>query len=160
MSQPQADGAATPAPAPRAPSRILVTWAGDQAFDAGREGGPTLRFDGTGLSGQTPPDGLLSALAGCTAIDIVEILKKRRTPPTSFRIDVAGTRAETTPRRFTHILLTYHLDGETLERVHAERAIDLSITKYCSVRDSLARDLTIEWTLVLNGTATGERRPG
>lgn len=145
---------------PRPPSRVDVTWAGGQRFDAGRPGGPVLRLDGTGETGQTPPDGLLSALAGCTAIDAVEILAKRRTPPTSFRVEVEGTRVETTPRRFSHILLSYHIDGEGIERVHAERALELSITKYCSVRDSLANDLAIEWTLVLNGESLGARKPG
>jgi putative redox protein len=146
---------------PRPPQRVVVSWTGDQRFASTRaEGGPALAMDGAGTAGLTPPDALLSALAGCTAIDAVEILTKRRTPPRSFRIDVEGTRVEGVPRRFIHILLTYHIDGEGIDQVHAERALELSITKYCSVRDSLAADLTIEWTLVLNGRPTGQRRAG
>ena len=148
-----------PSPA-RPPNRIAVQWVGGQQFDSTRDDGPVLHMDGKGAAGQSPPDVLLSALAGCTAIDAVEILAKRRTPPSSFRMEVEGTRVDVTPRRFKHILLTYHIDGEGIEREHAERALELSISKYCTVRDSLAKDLVIEWALVLNGVPTGERRPG
>ena len=93
----------------------------------------------------------LGALAGCTSVDIVEILAKRRTPAERFAVDVTGKRFDGTPRRLVHVLLEYSIDGAGIERDHAERAIDLSITKYCSVRDSLSSDILIEWTLVLNG---------
>lgn len=155
-----AETAVLSAAAVRPPNRVAVTWAGDQKFESTRDGGPILHMDGTGKAAQSPPDVLMSALAACTAIDAVEILKKRRTPPSSFRMDVEGTRVDSTPRRFSHILLTYHIDGDGIEREHAERALELSITKYCTVRDSLAKDLVIEWMLVLNGVATGERRAG
>ena len=138
-------------PSTRPPNRVVVQWAGDQAFDSGRPGGPTLRVDGTGASGQSPVDLVLSALASCAAIDVVEILAKRRTPVERLAIDVAGTRVDTTPRRLRHVMLEFRIDGAGIERVHAERAIGLSIEKYCSVRDSLARDVAIEWGLVLNG---------
>ena len=59
---------------------VRAVWVGDHRFDAGRVGGPSARFDGSGESGQTPPDALLSALATCSAVDLVDILAKRRTP--------------------------------------------------------------------------------
>ena len=133
------------------PSRIHLSWAGEHRFDTGRPGGPTARIDASGVTGQGPVDGLLSALAACTSVDVVDILAKRRTPAERLHIDVAGERAATTPRRLVHITLTYVIDGVGIDREHAERAIDLAITKYCSVRDSLARDIEVEWTLVLNG---------
>ena len=135
----------------RPPNRVMLRWAGGQAFDSGRPDGPTLRVDGTGASGQSPVDLVLSALASCAAIDVVEILAKRRTPVERLEIDVAGARVETIPRRLRHVMLEFRIDGAGIERVHAERAIGLSIEKYCSVRDSLARDIAIEWGLVLNG---------
>lgn len=159
MSAVEPRGGANAVPA-RPPSRVAVTWTGGHRFEAVREGGASLRMDGAGETAPSPTDTLLSALAGCTSIDAVDILGKRRTPPAAFRVEVEGTRVESTPRRFSHVLLTYHIDGAGIERVHAERALDLSITKYCSVRDSLAADLVIEWTLVLNGIPTGQRRPG
>ena len=139
--------------APRPPNRVHVAWAGDERFDTGRPGGPTARIDGTGATGQSPVDALLSALAACTGIDVVQILAKRRTPVERLDVDVRGTRVTTTPRRLEHVLLEYDVAGAGIERAHAERAVELAITKYCSVRDSLAPDIEIEWTVVLNGEA-------
>jgi putative redox protein len=59
----------------------------------------------------------------------------------------------TIPRRLEHATLHFSIDGDGIERVHAERAIDLAVTKYCSVRDSLRPDVPVEWTLTLNGSA-------
>jgi putative redox protein len=130
-----------------------VEWAGGERFDAGRPGGPTLRIDGTGETGQGPVDSVLSALASCIGIDAVQILAKRRTPVARLSVDVTGERVTTTPRRLRRIQLDFHVEGEGIERLHAERAIDLAVTKYCSVRDSLAPDIGVAWALRLNGEA-------
>ena len=129
---------------------MIVTWAGGHRFDAGRENGPLARLDGDGETGQSPVDAVLSALASCVSIDVVDILEKRRTPAKSLRIEVVGERVDTTPRRFRHITLDFHIAGAGIERVHAERAIDLAITKYCSVRSSLSADIAVDWKLELS----------
>ncbi len=134
-------------------STIHLTWDGDRRFDSGRPGGPTLRLDGNGETGQSPVDALMSALTACTAVDVVEILAKRRTPLSALSIDTVGTRAETVPKRVVSVLLTYHLSGDGIDRVHAERAVELAITKYCSVRDSLDPALPVHYSVVLNGEA-------
>ena len=141
-----ADAAAS---GPRPPSRVRVKWAGEQLFDTGREDGPVARLDGHGKAAQTPPEALLGALGSCVSVDIVEILAKRRTPVESLEIDILGERVDTTPRHFRHITLNFSITGNGIERVHAERAIDLAITKYCSVRDSLREDIEVDWTLDL-----------
>jgi putative redox protein len=137
--------------AKKPPSRVHATWDGEQRFDAGRPGGPTLHLDGTGKTGQSPVDVLLSALAACTGIDIVEILAKRKTPVERFEAEVIGERADAVPRRILAIQLIYRIDGAGIERDQATRAIDLAVNKYCSVRDSLARDIEITWSMTLNG---------
>ena len=139
------------APSPSKPSRVSITWDGEHRFDTGRADAPTAKFDGSGIAGQSPVDAVLSALAACTAIDIVDILAKRRTPVSALSVDVTGDRVDTIPRRIKHITLAYRISGDGIEREQAERAIDLSITKYCSVRDSLREDIGIDWTLELNG---------
>jgi putative redox protein len=126
-----------------------VKWAGEHLFDTGRENGPVARFDGDGKAAQTPPEALLSALASCVSVDIVDILAKRRTPVESLEVNVVGERVDTTPRHFRHITLNFSIRGKGIEREHAERAIELSITKYCSVRDSLRPDMKVDWTLDL-----------
>ena len=133
----------------REPNRVRVRWAGDQQFDTGRPGGPVARLDGRGVTAQSPVDAVLSGLAACASIDVVEILAKRRTPVTALEVDVAGTRFEGTPRRLVHIALAFTITGKGIERVHAERAVELAITKYCSVQGSLDKSIPIEWTISL-----------
>ena len=153
-------------PAPRAagggsagrpPARVTVAWAGDRRFDAERSDGrgASIRLDGSGETGPSPVDALVASLAACTGVDVVDILAKRRTPVEQLSIDVEGDRFAGTPGRITGVRLRYRLRGAGIERVHAERAIELAVTKYCSVRDSLSREIGIEWTLTLNGE-TGE----
>ena len=137
------------ASAPRPPSRVRVKWAGEHLFDTGRENGPIARLDGDGKAAQTPPEALLSALASCVSVDIVDILAKRRTPVESLEVNVVGERVDTTPRHFRHITLNFSIRGNGIEREHAGRAVELSITKYCSVRDSLRADMKVDWTLDL-----------
>jgi putative redox protein len=137
--------------AKRSPNVVRTTWAGGYRFDTGRPGGPIARIDGDGETGQSPPDALLSALATCSGIDVVDILAKRRTPVEKLTIDVEGARREEIPRRFVHLTLTYNLEGAGLEAVHAERAVALAFEKYCSVAASLAPDIEAETIVVING---------
>jgi putative redox protein len=139
---------------------VQLTWDGDRRFDSGRPGGPTIRLDGDGITGQSPVDALMSALAACTAVDVVEILAKRRTPLTALSIEAVGTRSDGVPRRVVSAVLTYTLTGDGIDRAHAERAVELAITKYCSVRDSLDPTLPIHYAVVLNGEAGAERLAG
>ncbi len=138
------------------PSRVLVDWKGNHTFDAGREDRPQVRLDGDGVAGPTPPDALLIALASCVSVDIVDILAKRRTPLENYSVEVLGERVDSIPRRFKHITLNVSMTGEGIERSHAERAIDLSVNKYCSVRDSLDPDIPVVWNLQLNGKPAEE----
>ena len=134
------------------PAKVHVSWAGEHRFDGARtSGSPSIRMDSTGLTGPSPVDTLLCALAGCIGVDVVDILAKRRTPVVALSIDVVGERYAGTPGRVTKILLDLKVVGADIDRVHAERAIELAVTKYCSVRDSLNPNMPIEWTLELNG---------
>jgi putative redox protein len=128
-----------------------VTWAGEHRFDAARADGrgAPIRLDGSAGTGPSPVDALVSALAACTAVDVVDILAKRRTPVASLVVDGEAQRFGGTPGKLTAVRLVYRLAGAGIERAHAERAIELAVTKYCSVRDSLDPAIPIEWTLEL-----------
>jgi len=135
------------------PATVQITWAGDHQFDGVRlAGGPAIHMDASGKTGPSPIDTLLCALAGCTGVDVVDILEKRRTPMSAMSVDVVGERFAGTPGRITKIELVYRIIGADVERVHAERAIELAVTKYCSVRDSLDPTMPITWRLELNGS--------
>ena len=130
-------------------NHVAVTWNGGHAFTGGRPFGPQIQVDADAVLGPGPVDTVLIALASCTSYDIVEILAKRRTPVATLDIDVKGDRAETRPARLTRVVLTYTLTGEGIDRVQAERAIELAINRYCSVKDSLNASIPIEWSLEL-----------
>lgn len=143
---------------PKRTSRVVVRWDGEQRFDGTRLGSEhSIHMDGTGATGPSPVDALLCALAACTGVDVASILEKRRTPVDGFSIEVVGDRADATPARLTKIVLHYRMRGAGIERVHAERAIELAVTKYCSVRDSLGSDIAVEWTLELESQLNNRR---
>lgn len=131
-------------------NHIVAHWVEGEAFDVGQPGQATVRIDGTRLTGPGPVDMLLCALATCSSMDVVSILAKRRTPVATLDIDVRGERANAIPAKLTSIVMIYRITGEGIDRESAERAIDLALNKYCSVRDSLDPAIPIEWTLVLN----------
>jgi putative redox protein len=155
MTEHATSDAAVPAPpAGKPPSRVLVRWKGEgtMAFEGRKaKGGPTITVDNTGKAEPGPVDTLLIALAACTSEDVLSILEKRRTPADRLDIEVEGKRATGVPARLTHINLRYLVDGDGIDRSNTLRAIELAVTKYCSVRDSLDKSIEIEWSLRLNG---------
>jgi putative redox protein len=145
-----ATAAGTDAPAGKPPVRVHMEWVGEHRFDVGRPGGATVRVDASARTGPSPVDLLVGALASCVSVDVVDILAKRRTPVESLTVDAVAERANAVPARVVSVELTVRITGAGIERVHAERAIELAVTKYCSVRDSLDPELPVSWTLELN----------
>ncbi|MDE3127164.1 MAG: OsmC family protein [Gemmatimonadota bacterium] len=130
---------------------IRAVWQGEHRFDAGRVGKPQIRIDGHAETGPGPVDVLLTAVATCSGIDVVDILAKRHTPVAALEVEVVGERRAAHPRRLLAIDVTYHVTGAEVERVHAERAVALSLERYCSVSSSLAPDIVVRTVVVLNG---------
>lgn len=105
----------------------------------GRAGdGPAVVLDSSdGGSGASPMQLVLMGVAGCTAIDVVVIMKKKRAKISRFEIVVNGDQAEDHPRRYTKITVEYILYGNGIKPKAVEQAITLSETKYCSAIASL-----------------------
>lgn len=133
--------------------KTTVTWTGDMAFSSVTPSGHEIKMDaseavGGQNTGARPTELLLNAVAGCTGIDLISILHKMRLNPTSFYMDIRGTRAEEHPKRFTDIHIHYTLEGE-LPEAKVIRAIQLSKDKYCSVAHSL--NVIIQASYSING---------
>jgi putative redox protein len=94
------------------------------------DGGPTF---GGSLGASSPKELLMMALGGCTANDVIPILRKKRVPVEHVEIHVTGTAREEHPQIFTDLHIEYIFRGEGIDPADIERAIDLSTTKYCSV---------------------------
>lgn len=130
---------------------VHATWCGARTYEVGRQGEPTIIIDGSRTEAPGPVDVLLGALATCSAMDVVDFLEKRRTPPDALNVVVVAERRAAAPRRVLNATLAYHVTGASVESVHAERAITLAIENYCSVASSLASDIVLHTQLVLNG---------
>lgn len=98
--------------------------------------------DGVGMK---PSELLLVALAACTAVDVVEILSKKRTPLSGLEIQVSGEQDADPPWTFRKIHLKYILKGEGLTEKAVEQAIHLSEEKYCSVSATVRGVAEISW---------------
>jgi putative redox protein len=109
---------------------------------------------GGNLAGSTPKELLLMALAGCTATDVVPILRKKRAPVQKLEISVKANEREEHPRIFTDIHIEYIFYGDGLKSEDIERAINLSTTKYCSVSAILAASAPITHSYRIESTAT------
>jgi putative redox protein len=140
----------TEPPAPTSPhTPIHVEWVRGVEFEAGRYDGPKIRIDGDANAAPSPFDVLLAAIATCASTDVVTILRKQRTPVHTLQVRVEAQRAETVPRRLASAVLHFSIaaPGATLEKVG--RAVELSVTRYCSVRSSLIDDAAVTWTIDL-----------
>lgn len=94
--------------------------------------------------GLSPMEVFLVSLAGCTAMDVISILKKKRQDVSSFRVMAHGDRAEDHPRVYTRIELEYMVKGRGIDPGAVERAVELSETKYCSVMAMVRKAVPIE----------------
>jgi putative redox protein len=112
----------------------------------------TAYEDGTG-SGTGPMQLLLMALAGCSGVDIVSILKKGRCRLDRFDIGVTGRKPDgVSPSTFEEITIRYEIDGDvSVSRV--QRAVELSLGKYCSVAATLKHTARIRYECIVNGEA-------
>ena len=121
------------------PAIVDLVWTGDLAF-AASDSTHAWVLDGNNLKGPSPVVALAAALAGCMSIDLVDILAKGRHAVRGVKAHLVGHRADTAPRRFTQVELTYVLDTDAPADA-IQRAIDLSREKYCSVWHSMRQDI-------------------
>jgi putative redox protein len=132
-------------------------WKHDNVFQGIAENGNTILFDADSAHehGPSPMEAVLMALCGCTSVDVVSILKKKRQPLTGLRVSANAEQAETSPRIFTSIKLTYAVSGK-LSRKAVEDAVALSKNTYCSVSKMLEKSATVDYEIVF---VDGEPEP-
>jgi putative redox protein len=136
---------------------------GGMKFSARSGSGHELTMD-TGISdggenaGFSPMELPLVALLGCTGMDSVSILRKKRLDVTGYEMKAHGLRAETHPMVFREIEVEHIFTGNQLPTNAVRRAVALSVTRYCSVGGMLRLSATITHKITLVDAATGERR--
>ncbi|MFZ0543827.1 MAG: OsmC family protein [Candidatus Promineifilaceae bacterium] len=117
-----------------------IAWTGEELNFAGTlDSGFPVSMKGTAdEEGGSPMSVLLSGVAGCTAMDVLSIVQKKRQQVDRFEVEIVGQRAETHPMVYTEVDITYIFYGNVTPAA-AERAIELSQTKYCSASVIFAR---------------------
>ena len=131
-----------------------VTWQGDMSFEGTANSGFKVPLGtdpevGGNNDGFKPMELLLTGLAGCTAMDVISILKKKKQDVTSFEVKAHADRTSEHPRVFTHVLLEYIVTGHHIDPVAVERSIELSETKYCPAQAMLKKAVVIEHKITL-----------
>lgn len=131
-----------------------AVWKGDMSFTGINDEGFLLPMDakanvgGKGLGFQ-PLQLLAIGLAGCTGMDVISILQKKRQDVTGFQVNAEVESATEHPKVFTNIILTYTVKGRNLDPQAVERAVELSETKYCGAQAMLNRTAEITHKIVL-----------
>jgi putative redox protein len=128
--------------------KARVKWVEDVLFLGESGTGHTVVMDGPEEAGghgtgMRPMELLLLGMGGCTAFDVVEILKKSRQDVRDCVIEVDGTRSEEAPKVYTDIHIHYKVTGKDIKESYVERAVKMSAEKYCSATLMLAKTANI-----------------
>jgi putative redox protein len=123
---------------------VKLNWNGGLKFTGINAGRIETVIDGNHADGASPVELLLEALGACSAVDVVVIMEKVRTPLQRLEVIVDGDRRSSEPRYFENVRVKFDAWGEGISRDKLERAINLSIGKYCSVYHSLRTDLKLQ----------------
>ena len=127
--------------------KTITTWKTGQAFDT-LQGNAKLEIDAK--AGFSPKALLLSGLAGCSGIDVVEILEKMRVPFADLTIEAEADQTDSHPRVFKDIYLTFILSADEENRDKIKKAIELSLSTYCGVAAMLKKNSEINYAIQLN----------
>ncbi len=126
-----------------------LKWVSGLRFTAQVGDGPTITLDShEGGGGPTPMEVLLMGVGGCTAMDVISILQKKRAQVAGMEINLNGERAAEHPQRYTRIHIEYVVYGHEIKPADVERAIELSETKYCGARASLNAEFSSSYRIV------------
>jgi putative redox protein len=130
-----------------------VTWKGNMAFEAVADSGKSIVMDSASdpaeRIGPGPMELVAMSLAGCTAMDVISILEKKKQAVTNFEVKVHAERADDYPKVYTRAEIEYQLTGHALDETSVLRAIELSIQKYCPVHAMLSQAFPVSQRYVI-----------
>lgn len=119
-------------------NKITTEWKGGMTFESDNPNGNTFLIDDKveGVEkreGLSPKALMLSALAGCTGLDVVSVLDKMKVTDYEFKMEVFGELTDEHPKYYHKVKLDYHFYGNDLKEKKFKKAVDLSVEKYCGV---------------------------
>lgn len=131
-------------------AKTITTWIKGHEFEAEHESNK-IQMDGSTENGHGPKALLLSALAGCSGIDVVDILTKMKVDFFDLIIDVEADQTDDHPKVFKDIHIVYHIRTAAENEDKVRKAIDLSLEKYCGVAAMLKKNSRIYYTVEIIG---------
>ena len=115
-------------------NHITTKWLGEMAFESSNTSGNSFKIEDADESdGLRPKSLMLSALAGCSGLDVASLIKKMKLEVDTFKIDTNANMTEEHPKHYDSVLVEYHFYGSNLNEKKLQRAVDLSVDKYCGV---------------------------
>lgn len=130
---------------------VEITWINEQRYMAVDSSNHSVILSPPNNVGMKPSEMLLVSLATCSAYDVVKILQKQNANLERLHIQVSGEQASEAPWAYQHITLKWNIKAGKLSQKQLDRAIDLSMNKYCSVRATLSPDVKITVETVIEG---------
>lgn len=137
--------------------KITTQWKGNMVFESDNPRWPSIMMDaskdfgGTG-SGMAPKAMMLSSLAGCSGLDIVMILNKMKVKIDDFKMVVEGELTDVDPKYYHTVTVDYHFYGKDLKKSKIDKAVNLSIEKYCGVMEMFRHFAKIKTNVYLHNT--------
>ena len=128
--------------------KTKTVWKKDHQFTSHQDHN-VIQLDGSRQNGSSPKSLLLSALAACSGIDVVDILAKMRVDFSELEIEAETTQTEENPKVFKDIHLVYKIKTAGKNKEKVRKAIDLSLEKYCGVSAMLSKNSDIHYTIQL-----------
>ncbi len=128
--------------------KVVTNWKKKHEFESKHDHN-AIKLDGSKKDGFGPKALLLAGLAGCSGIDVVDILEKMRVEFSDLVIDTEAEQTEDHPKVFKKVLVTYRIKTDAANEDKVKKAIDLSLEKYCGVAAMLRKNSPIDYKLVI-----------
>lgn len=130
-------------------NHVSTKWLGQMAFESTNPSGLRLKMDagpedGGEGAGLRPKALMLSALAGCSGLDVASLIKKMKLQVDDFHIETIANLTDEHPKYYDKVRIEYHFYGPNLDEAKLQRAVDLSIEKYCGVMEMFRRFAKLE----------------
>lgn len=129
--------------------QVTTTWKGKMLFESTNPSGETILINageenGGEGAGLRPKALMLSSLAGCSGLDVASLLEKMKLEVSDFKIETTANLTEEHPKVYNQVTIAYHFYGNNLNEVKLQRAVDLSVDKYCGVMEMFRHFAKIE----------------
>jgi putative redox protein len=122
---------------------IKLNWNGGMSFEGAGDSGFVQKMDGENNAAR-PMEFIALGLAGCTGMDVISILQKKKQPVTNFQVLLHAERAEEHPKVFSRAIIEYLVTGKDVDEAALLRAIELSAEKYCPAQAMLSKAFPIQ----------------